>query len=297
MRTEQPRSPDVRSNPLPQSPALEDAPADALRWQIADLPLGSIDRAAVAADEITFHMVTAASFIESAAELYTQNLSEHYADDPVLTAWLSDRWRWQELQHGAALRAYVEHAWPDFPWEAAYAGFLADYAQMCTVAALDRDPALELVARCVVETGTATLYRTIADLAAEPVLEALADRIYRDEIQHYKAFLRAYDAVRERRRLGRLDVLRSLCERVQEAQVSDAACAYAHAWRWRHPGSELPPDAYRYFAAQVRERARHVVPYRLSARMLLRPMRFHHRIERLFERVLEFLLRRTLFRT
>ncbi len=59
------------------------------------------------------------------------------------------------MQHGRALKRYVETAWPDFAWDDAYRDFLAEFLRFCSVDQLASTRALELAARCVVETGTA----------------------------------------------------------------------------------------------------------------------------------------------
>jgi hypothetical protein len=52
-----------------------------------------------------------------------------YRGDDEVTAWLSQEWEPEELRHGAALRRYVETAWPEFDWNAAYRAFFAEYSR------------------------------------------------------------------------------------------------------------------------------------------------------------------------
>ena len=51
---------------------------------------------------------------------------------------------------------------------------------------LEESRALEIAARCVVETGTATFYTTLHACAREPVLKQLTGLIRRDEVRHYQ---------------------------------------------------------------------------------------------------------------
>ena len=46
----------------------------------------------------------------------------------------------------------------------------------------------EMIARCVVESGTSSLYSAIRDASEEPVLKEIAGRIAADEYRHYKLF-------------------------------------------------------------------------------------------------------------
>jgi hypothetical protein len=46
----------------------------------------------------------------------------------------------------------------------------------------------EMVARCVVESGTSSYYSAIKDATDEPVLKEIAGRIAADEFRHYKLF-------------------------------------------------------------------------------------------------------------
>ena len=56
--------------------------------------------------------------------------------DPEVAGWLAQSWEHEEVQHGAALRAYVEHAWPDFDWRSVYDTF-SEYAKTCTLPDLE----------------------------------------------------------------------------------------------------------------------------------------------------------------
>ena len=89
-------------------------------WSIEDIPYETLARASVRDDRRLFDIVASASFIEITSDLYTRNLVEFFASDREVAEWLEQHWQREELQHGAALRKYVETAWPDFDWEAAY---------------------------------------------------------------------------------------------------------------------------------------------------------------------------------
>lgn len=128
---------------------------DGCHWTLTDIDLQRTERECVRDGWLTYYLVASASFIETAADLYTSNLMLHFPD-PLARDWLSKRWQQEELQYGRALRAYTEAAWPDLDWQEGYAGFFEEYSQLCTMEQLEGSRALGMAARCMVETGTAT---------------------------------------------------------------------------------------------------------------------------------------------
>jgi len=55
----------------------------------------------------------------------------------------------------------------------------------------------EMIARCVVESGTSSYYSAIRDASKEPVLAEIAGRIAADEYRHYKLFYDTLNAQAE----------------------------------------------------------------------------------------------------
>src|SRR5258707_8383650 len=102
-------------------------------WSLEDIPYHELAHDVVRDDEHLFYIVASASFIEITSDLYTHNLVAHYQRDSEIIEWLERHWAREELQHGHALKRYVQTAWPDFDWEAAYQTFLAEYGPFCTV--------------------------------------------------------------------------------------------------------------------------------------------------------------------
>jgi hypothetical protein len=252
----------------------------AFRWTLADLPLDRIEHEKIREDWLIYYLVVAASFVETAAELYTSNLVHHFPD-PLAREWLANRWRPEELQHGKALRAYAESAWPSFDWERGYAGFFDEYSRMCTMEELENSRALEMAARCVVETGTATFYTALHACAREPVLRQLTGFIRRDEVRHYNYFRSFYQAYRAEERVGRLSVLWALRKRFTEAEQEDAYVGFKHAWLMRHPDQPFREVHFAEFMAQVREGVAPHYPYRMLVQMLLQPLDLNRTLRKL----------------
>lgn len=242
------------------------------RWSIDRIPYHALAREQVNEDRQLFYLIASASFIEITTELYTSNLVEFFRNDRDLVEWLERCWMSEELQHGAALKRYVETAWPSFDWEAAYRRFLTEYSQLCAVDRLGPTPALELAARCVVETGTASFYRMLAALSPEPVLRQLASEISKDEVRHYKQFYRYFRRYRDSEQLGRIAVLRTLWNRVGEIDAEDAYYAFKHVHLASSSGAEFHKRDYEVFRNGVRRLARRHFPREMAVKMLMQPL-------------------------
>ena len=261
-------------------------------WRVEALDFAAIDPARIAAREDLFYLLVSASFIESGSDLYTRNLSDHYADYPEVAAWLRDHWEHEELQHGRAFECYVKAAWPEFPWQAAFDGFIAEYGPLCTMEELEPNRALELAARCVVETGTTTYYQTLRDLSDEPVLTDMLGRIRADEVSHYKHFLAYFKQLHAAQPASRLRVARVVYKRLLELRESDADVALRHVWA--HKGRMFADGAKSF--DEISQRVSQLVSSRLPAdqavRMLLKPLMLPRKLESWIERPLASLARR-----
>lgn len=267
---------------------------DASHWALADVDLSQIEYDKVRDDLLMYYLVTTASFIETAAELYTRNLIEHFPD-PRAQAWLANRWQHEELQHGRALRAYVQAAWPQVDWEHGYAGFFDEYSRLCTMEELEPSRALEMAARCVVETGTATFYTMLYNGAREPVLKKLTGLIRQDEVRHYNYFRTFFQAYQKDEHIGRLGVVRALHKRFTEVESEDAYIGFKHAWIIRHPGRSFRQDLFESFMVDVRKLMAAHYPYRMALHMLLQPLAIRRTLQRLSIPLLERAARRLMF--
>ncbi|WP_353234112.1 ferritin-like domain-containing protein [Diaphorobacter ruginosibacter] len=248
-------------------------------WHVRDIAFEQIDRARIEGNEDLFYLLMGASFIETGSDTYASNLAEHYREYPEIADWLRNRWEREELQHGAALRRYVETVWPGFPWQAAYDSFFAEYSRLCTVEELNEDRQLEMVARCVVETGTTAYYHTLRELSDEPVLRQLLGHIRSDEVGHFKYFLKYFKQLQQESPVGRGRIAGALYARLKELRESDSDVALRHVYA--HKGWYFS-DRNRSFA-EVAQRAYQLIstqlPADLAVRMLLKPLLLPPRLE------------------
>ena len=251
----------------------EPSTGKALPWRLEDLPLGDIDFARIRGREDMKFMLAAASFIEFASDTYAGNLAGFFHDQPDIAQWLSDHWEVEEVQHGRALRAYVQTVWPEFDWESAYRDFFEEYSKLCGAEGYEATRGLEMAARCVVETGTSTAYRAIRDFADEPVLVRLAEHIRSDEVRHYKHFLQFFDRYDAHEKNSRLRILLSLKNRLVESAHSDVEIGLWHAYRTCHPDATRTGKAFVAMQKSVVLKVRAHYPAGQAIRMLLKPLR------------------------
>ena len=251
------------------------------RWSLQDIPFAQVERAAIADNTDWFYLLAGASFVETLSDLYAQNLSSYYQGNKAAQAWLRDHWEKEEVQHGHALRTYVLTVWPDFDWDTAYQRFVAAYTPLCRTETLGPTPALEMAARCVVETGTASFYTMIQGASPEPILRELAGRIRADEVQHYKYFFRFFRDYYVREKVSRWRLIRGLWQRVAEADLEDSYLAIRCAYEIRNPGQEFTPADFRAFRRRLREWIRAHYPFEMAIKMLLKPVSLPPLLQRL----------------
>ena len=84
----------------------------------------------------------------------------------------------------------------------------------------------ELVARCIVETGTSSYYTALMEAADEPVLKEICRNIAADEHRHYKLF---YDHLRRyltAEKIGRWRRVAVAISRMRESEDDELSYAY-----------------------------------------------------------------------
>jgi hypothetical protein len=193
-------------------------------WTLDDIPWDRFDRSKL--DPALVRLAKAASLVESDGAEYTRYLCNVFADDPGFQE-TARRWGEEEVQHGEALGRWARLADPSFDPAAAFARFKAGFRHdFGATSSIRGSRAGEMVARCMVETGTSSYYSALGESCEEPVLKAIAKRIAADELRHYKLFYDALKACLEREKLGRWGRLRVALQRIVEAGDDELAYAY-----------------------------------------------------------------------
>ena len=249
-------------------------------WTLDDIPWQRIRHDVVAQTEGYFYLVASASLMESATDLYTANLIEYFVGDEEVTSWLEKYWLAEELQHGEALRRYVQVAWPEFDWEPARQRFVEEFEPYCDIS-LEPTRSQEMASRCVVETGTASYYRTLSRASPEPVLAMLTRHIADDEVRHYKHFYRYFRKYREVEAPGRTAILPALWRRLKMTGGDDSFIVLKHVYSAHNPGEPFDIRVYRRIRRECRRLVRDHFPHEMSVRMLLKPLGLGPRAQRL----------------
>src|SRR5258708_2449376 len=168
-------------------------------WTLEDIDWGKFDSSKVEPGLLA--AVKAAALVELNAPDYVKYLKRIFSDGSSQTLTAIDQWGCEESQHGRALGCWAEMADPSFRLDDAFARFREGYVP--THFADNADESIrgskrgEMIARCVVESGTSSYYSAIRDATEEPVLKEIAGRIAADEYRHYRLFFDTLNAQRE----------------------------------------------------------------------------------------------------
>jgi hypothetical protein len=229
-------------------------------WSLDDIPWRRFDPARL--DPAIVALVKAASLVEYNGEVYAHHLCRIFADDPAFQQ-SARQWGAEEVQHGAALARWAALADPGFDFDSAFARFTDGYRIDFDSARSRRGSrAGEMVARCIVETGTSSYYTALGEAAQEPVLTEICRRIAADELRHYRLFYKTLRACLARERLGRWARLKLALGRLAESGDDELAYAY-YAANEPGGGTALRYDRRRSSRAYARRalalyRPRHV---------------------------------------
>jgi hypothetical protein len=193
-------------------------------WQIDDVSWDRFDPARV--DPSVVALVKAAAMVERNGTDYGIYLNRVFHDDPDFRSAV-DNWSVEEVQHGDALGRWASLADPGWDFEAAFARFRAGYRiDVDADASVRGSRSGELVARCIVETGTSSYYTALAEGTQEPALRQVCQLIAADEYRHFKLF---YDHLRRylsRERISTFQRVRIGLGRITESEDDELAYAY-----------------------------------------------------------------------
>ena len=193
-------------------------------WTLDDIAWEKFDPGKVDPDLVK--VIKAASLVEKNGRDYGRYLVEVFEDDPEFSE-AAVRWAEEEVQHGDALGRWAEMADPSFDFPAAFEDFAANVKLPVGVAKSVRGSRVgELVARCVVECGTSSMYTALANAAEEPVLKQICEKIAADELRHYKLFYKHEKRYLEIERVGRMQRFWVALSRARETEDDELAYAY-----------------------------------------------------------------------
>lgn len=158
-------------------------------WTLDDIDWSKFD--ALRIDPDLLCTVKAAALVEFNASDYVTYLTRVYSEGRPDAIADIERWGTEEVQHGRALGRWAEMADPEFKLDDSFARFRAGYRPEhfdTGEGSVRGSRRGEMIARCVVESGTSSFYSAIRDATDEPVLKEIAAHIAADEFRHYKLF-------------------------------------------------------------------------------------------------------------
>lgn len=193
-------------------------------WTLDDIPWTAFDPDLVDAEIVP--LIKAACMVESNAVDYADYLCNVFADDPRLCR-AARSWAIEEEQHGAALARWARLADPGFDYDQAFTAFVEGYRIPVESSESVRGSRTgELVARCMVETGTNSFYTALANATREPALKAVCRHIAADELAHFWLFHRHMTRYMAKERLSLWQRLRVALGRIAETEDDELAYAY-----------------------------------------------------------------------
>ena len=196
-------------------------------WAQKEIPWADFDPAAV--DARLLAAVKTAALVEANSADYVRYLHNIFADDDEFRA-AATRWGEEEAQHGAALAKWAGLVDPSFDFSGALAHFRAGYhIPLGAQQSVRGSRAGELLARCVVESGTCSYYAAMRDHTREPVLRQICHRIAQDEAQHYRLFHRTFARYAAAAPLSLWRRLQVALGRIVETDDDELAFAYFSA--------------------------------------------------------------------
>ena len=223
-------------------------------WRIDEIDWGRFDASKV--DPKIIPLVKAAAMVERNGTDYAAYLKGVFKDDPDFRQ-AADAWAEEEVQHGDALGRWAMLADPAWDYPAAFARYRAGFRiDVNADASIRGSRTGELIARCMVETGTSSYYSALGDATEEPVLKLICRQIAADEFRHFKLF---YDHMRRylaRENLSFLRRLRIAAGRITESEDDELAFAF-------HCGNETPAQAYDHARCLAAYMGRAMAFYRL----------------------------------
>lgn len=206
-------------------------------WHIEQIAWDSFDPSKVEPEVIP--LVKAAAMVERNGDDYAAYLKSVFHDDPDFQA-AADNWAVEENQHGDALGRWATLADPSFAYMESFARYREGYKiDVKADASIRGSRTGELIARCMVETGTSSYYTALGEASEEPVLKQICRLIAADEYRHFKLFYDHMKRYLARENLSFPKRLRVALGRVGETEDDELAFAF-------HCSNDPPGMAYEH---------------------------------------------------
>ncbi len=193
-------------------------------WRIEDVAWDRFEPAKV--DPEILRLVKSAAMVERNGTEYAVYLCRVFKEDPAFCQ-ASTNWAVEEVQHGDALGKWAELADPSWKFVDAFERYRTGYKLPLDAEGSVRGSKTgELIARCMVETGTSSYYTALADATDEPVLEQVCRLIATDEYRHWKLFYDHLKRYLAREHISVFSRLKIAAGRITETEDDELAFAF-----------------------------------------------------------------------
>jgi hypothetical protein len=229
-------------------------------WTRDDIPWDQFDPSKV--DPDILRIVKAASLVEYNGDDYAQYLCGVFHDDPEFQE-AARQWAVEEIQHGEVLAEWAQLADPTFDAEKARRRFSEGYrVDVTATQSIRGSRSGELIARCMVETGTSSYYTALRNATEEPVLREICRNIAADELRHWKLFYSHLKRYLDKEHIGVLRRLAIAIGRARETEDDELSLAFyvanddiAEPYDRKKSYRAYARRAARYYQADTLERA------------------------------------------
>jgi rubrerythrin len=193
-------------------------------WRVEQVGWDHFDPSKVDPEMVA--LIKAAAMVERNADDYAAYLCGVFHDDPDFRQ-AALNWAVEEVQHGEALGRWASLADPDWDYEGSFERYRRGYkVDTETDTSIRGSRTGELIARCMVETGTSSYYSALADSTDEPVLKQVCKLIAADEFRHFKLFYDHMKRYLDRENIGFVSRLRIAAGRIGETEDDELAFAF-----------------------------------------------------------------------
>lgn len=194
------------------------------KWKFEDIDWSLFNPQKV--DPVMLRAIKAGSVIEHNGSDYGLYLKNVFKGDKLFQKEI-EGWAKDEIKHGKVLAKWITMADPTFNFEERFKAYVDGFPiAVNATESIRGSRASELLARCMVEIGTSSVYTAIKDASEEPLLKHICGKIAADELRHYKLFhthLRRYLA---QERLSLYKRLKVALGRLIENEDDELAFAY-----------------------------------------------------------------------
>jgi rubrerythrin len=193
-------------------------------WKFEDIQWSLFDFKKV--DPTMLRIIKAASVVEHNGSDYGLYLKNVFAGDTLFEKEI-EAWAKDEIKHGKVLAEWVKMVDPTYNFEEQFKAYVKGFPiAVDTTESIRGSRASELLARCMVEIGTSSLYTAMQEACHEPLLKHICTKIAADEFRHYKLFYTHFQRYQSQEKLSFFKRFRVSLGRLLESDDDELAFAY-----------------------------------------------------------------------